>query len=58
MTPMSSITSVPSMNGAPRIAPTPMSSESAVFVKRIATIGIKVSGVAVPSAARMLPVAA
>jgi len=45
------------MNGAPRIAPTPISSESAVLVKRIATTGISVSGVAVPSAARMLPVA-
>ena len=45
------------MNGAPRIAPTPISSESAVFVKRIATTGMSVSGVAVPSAARMLPVA-
>src|SRR5438552_2240329 len=54
---MSRRTGVPSMNGAPRMAPTPISSESAVFVKRIATTGIKVSGVAVPSAARMLPVA-
>ena len=48
---------MPSMNGAPRMAPTPISSESAVFVKRIATTGMSVSGVAVPSAARMLPVA-
>src|ERR1700687_867539 len=54
---MSSMTSVPSMNGAPRIAPTPIWSESAVFVKRIATTGMSVSGVAVPIAARMLPVA-
>ena len=45
------------MNGAPRIAPTPISSASALFVKRIATTGMSVSGVAVPSAARMLPVA-
>src|SRR5438132_2618250 len=57
VTPMSSMTRVPSMNGAPRIAPTPISSASALFVKRIATTGMSVSGVAVPSAARMLPVA-
>jgi len=45
------------MNGAPRIAPTPISSESVVLVKRIAMTGMSVSGVAVPNAARMLPVA-
>jgi len=45
------------MKGAPRIAPTPISSASGVFVNRIATMGMSVSGVAVPSAARMLPVA-
>src|SRR2546425_5223108 len=55
--PMRSMTSVPSMNGAPRIAPTPISSPSAVLVKTIATTGMSVSGVAVPNAARMLPVA-
>src|SRR5438128_2392386 len=54
---MRSMTSVPSMNGAPRIAPTPISSPSAVFVNTIATMGMSVSGVAVPNAARMLPVA-
>ena len=45
------------MNGAPRIAPTPISSASTEFVNRIATTGMSVSGVAVPMAARMLPVA-
>src|SRR5512138_2217689 len=45
------------MNGAPRIAPTPISSECAPAVKMIATIGIIVSGSAVPTAARTEPTA-
>jgi hypothetical protein len=39
------------------MAPTPISSASGVFVKTIAMIGMSVSGVAVPNAARTLPVA-
>ena len=46
-----------SMNGAPRIAPMPMSSEAAVPVKMMAMIGMRVSGSAVPTAARTLPTA-
>ena len=48
---------VASMNGAPRIAPMPMSSEAAVPVKTMAMIGMRVSGRAVPTAARTLPTA-
>ena len=45
------------MNGAPRIAPTPISSECACVENTIATIGIIVSGSAVPTAARTDPTA-
>ena len=45
------------MNGAPRIAPTPISSECAPPANRIAMIGIIVSGRAVPTAARTDPTA-
>ena len=45
------------MKGAPRIAPMPMSSDASVPVKRMAMIGMSVSGRAVPTAARMLPTA-
>ncbi len=46
-----------SMNGAPRIAPMPMSFEAAVPVKTMAMMGMSVSGSAVPTAARTLPTA-
>src|SRR5207245_11404080 len=42
---------------APRIVSTPLSAPSAVFVHTIARMGMSVSGVAVPNAARRLPVA-
>ncbi len=45
------------MNGAPRMAPTPMSCEPVVWVKRMAMTGIRVSGNAVPTAASTLPTA-
>ena len=45
------------MNGAPRMAPMPMSLESGAWVKRMAMIGISVSGRAVPTAASTLPTA-
>src|SRR6185312_8374242 len=45
------------MNGAPRIAPTPISSECSWPENRIATIGIIVSGSAVPTAASTEPTA-
>ncbi len=48
---------VASMNGAPRMAPMPMSSAAAVPVKTMAMIGTRVSGSAVPTAARTLPTA-
>src|SRR5687768_12147019 len=47
---------VASRNGAPMIAPTATSSEPSA-PPMIATIGISVSGIAVPTAARRLPVA-
>ena len=56
-TPVTNIASVASMNGAPRIAPTPISSECASPENRIATIGIIVSGSAVPTAASTDPTA-
>ena len=42
--PVTNIASVESMNGAPRIAPTPTSCDDAPVAKRIAMIGIIVSG--------------
>src|SRR6185369_3265060 len=45
------------MNGAPRIAPTPISSECASPENRMAMIGIIVSGSAVPTAANTDPTA-
>src|SRR5512140_2808982 len=55
--PVTNIASVASMNGAPRIAPTPISSEWAPAVNTIAMIGIIVSGRAVPTAASTEPTA-
>ena len=49
--------SVESMNGAPRIAPTPTECDVAPPANRIAMIGIIVSGSAVPTAARTEPTA-
>ncbi len=55
---MTNIASVESMKGAPRIAPTPTPWEaSEPPPKRIAMIGIIVSGRAVPTAARTDPTA-
>jgi hypothetical protein len=45
------------MNGAPRIAPSPISSPWALLPRKMAIIGMIVSGIAVPTAAKMLPVA-
>ena len=56
-TPVTNIARVASMNGAPRTAPTPMSSPASPDVKRMAMIGIMVSGIAVPTAARTDPTA-
>ena len=55
-TPVTNIASVASMNGAPRIAPIPISSEWPP-PNRIAMSGIIVSGRAVPTAARTEPTA-
>ena len=61
--PVTNIASVESMNGAPRIAPTPTASEVSVAVPprmtgpRIAITGMSVSGMAVATAARTLPTA-
>ena len=54
--PTSAIAIVASRNGAPMIAPIATSSDPSA-PPRIATIGIRVSGIAVPTAARRLPVA-
>ena len=54
--PTSAIAIVASRNGAPMIAPTATSSAPSA-PPMIATIGISVSGIAVPTAASMLPVA-
>ncbi len=54
--PTSAIASVASRNGAPMIAPIATSSDPSP-PPMIATTGISVSGIAVPTAARMLPVA-
>src|SRR5690349_21941103 len=57
-TPVTNIASVESMNGAPRIAPTPMPCDADEPPPvRIAMIGIIVSGRAVPTAARTEPTA-
>src|SRR3954451_5189949 len=57
-TPVTNIASVESMNGAPRMAPTPIASVSAPPPpKAIAMIGIIVSGKAVPTAASTDPTA-
>ena len=50
-------TSVLIMNGAPRIAPSPTCTRSSPVPKKIAMIGMEVSGSVVPTAARMLPTA-
>ncbi len=55
--PVTNMASVASMNGAPRIAPTPMSSACSPVENRIAMIGIIVSGSAVPTAASTEPTA-
>jgi hypothetical protein len=54
--PVTNIASVESMNGAPRIAPIPTAVELPP-AKRMAMIGIIVSGRAVPTAARTDPTA-
>src|SRR6478672_4636912 len=57
-TPVTNIARVQSMNGAPRIAPTPTPCDaSEPAPARIAMIGIIVSGSAVPTAARTDPTA-
>src|SRR6476469_8337033 len=57
-TPVTNIARVESMNGAPRIAPTPTPCDaSEPAPDRIAMIGIIVSGRAVPTAARTEPTA-
>src|SRR5829696_2291750 len=57
-TPVTNIASVESMNGAPRIAPTPIPCDADDPPPvRIAMIGIIVSGSAVPTAARTEPTA-
>ena len=60
--PVTNMASVASMNGAPRMAPTPISCAGdwprrRAPANRIATSGIIVSGSAVPTAARTLPTA-
>ncbi len=55
--PVTNMASVDSMNGAPRIAPTPTSCDDSPVANRIAMIGIIVSGSAVPTAARTDPTA-
>ena len=54
---VTTIAMVASMNGAPRMAPMPMSSDASVPVNRMAMMGMSVSGSAVPTAARTLPTA-
>ena len=56
-TPVTNIASVASMNGAPRIAPTPTACDASPAANRIAMIGIIVSGSAVPTAASTEPTA-
>ena len=55
--PVTNMASVASMNGAPRMAPTPTSCDDSPVAKRIAMIGISVSGSAVPTAASTDPTA-
>jgi len=62
LTPTTNIARVASMNGAPRMAPMPISpavsgSRPAKTAARMATTGIMVSGSAVPTAASTLPTA-
>ena len=57
-TPVTNIASVASMNGAPRMAPTPIACDASdPPPARIAMIGINVSGSAVPTAASTDPTA-
>ena len=56
-TPVTNMARVASMNGAPRIAPTPTSCDEAPDANRMAMIGIIVSGSAVPTAASTDPTA-
>ena len=55
--PVTNMASVESMNGAPRMAPTPTSLDACPLEKTIAMTGIIVSGRAVPTAARTDPIA-
>ena len=55
--PVTNMASVASMNGAPRIAPTPTSCEPAPVANTMAMIGMSVSGSAVPTAASTEPTA-
>ena len=55
--PVTNIASVESMNGAPRMAPTPIVVPAVPPPKTMAMIGIIVSGSAVPTAARTEPIA-
>ena len=55
--PDTNIASVDSMKGAPRIAPMPISLLESPLAMRIATMGIIVSGSAVPTAASTEPTA-
>ncbi len=55
--PVTSMARLESMNGAPRMAPTPILCAAAPCVKTMAMIGTSVSGIAVPTAARTLPTA-
>jgi len=62
LAPTTNIARVASMNGAPRIAPIPISpavsgSRPAKTAARMATTGIMISGKAVPTAASTLPTA-
>ena len=55
--PVTTIARLASMNGAPRMAPTPTSSAACPPVNTMAMIGTSVSGRAVPTAASTLPTA-
>ena len=56
-TPVTNMASVDSMNGAPRMAPTPTSWDPSAVANTIAMIGMSVSGRAVPTAASTDPTA-
>src|SRR6476659_5647614 len=56
-TPVTNMARVASMNGAPRMAPTPTACDASPVANRIAMIGINVSGSAVPTAASTDPTA-